>query len=210
MNEPVRYLRDLAERPAPLPHARRLPPPAVTANEPVAPQVTETPRITKATHTAEFYAWRNIRRKCSTPTDPNYRYCGLLGIKVCPQWLGPDGFQIFVRDLGPRPSADFALLRREKRGDFTPKNCFWGPKADMRVGIRKDPTGILLPRHIPLMAMRGALVVTERNNKVIVENIQPLYPAEAEDLALQLIRFVDEMRRRRAKYDARKGTSKQP
>lgn len=40
---------------------------------------------------------------------------------------GGPGFRNFCKDMGHCPEG-YILKRRDKNGNFEPKNCFWGPK----------------------------------------------------------------------------------
>jgi hypothetical protein len=82
----------------------------------------------------------SIKSRCYRRSDPSFQRYGALGITVCPRWL--DSAEAFVADMGPRPSHEHTLLRRDLAGNFTPENCFWGTKQDARrsqkrVGVRQ-------------------------------------------------------------------------
>ena len=63
-------------------------------------------------------------RRCTKPSSDNYRYYGAIGVNVCSQWLGEDGFKNFLADLGPRPP-NTSLGRYLDLGDYEPGNCCW-------------------------------------------------------------------------------------
>jgi hypothetical protein len=82
----------------------------------------------------------SIKSRCYRRSDPNFYRYGALGITVCKRWL--DSAEAFVDDMGPRPSKEHTLMRRDLAENFTPENCFWGTKQDARrsqkrVGIRQ-------------------------------------------------------------------------
>jgi hypothetical protein len=73
-----------------------------------------------------------IRSRCYRPTDPNYRYYGARGITVCKRWR--DSTEAFHEDMGPRPSMRHVVVRRDKRGNYTPRNCYWGTRTESARG----------------------------------------------------------------------------
>ena len=51
------------------------------------------------------WAWTKymaMLQRCNNPNSHNYKYYGARGISVCARWLGKDGFDNFVMDLGER------------------------------------------------------------------------------------------------------------
>ena len=76
-----------------------------------------------AEHRSEYLAWRNMRRRCYCPKDPAFHNYGGRGIRVCEQWL--DDFAQFLKDAGPKPSADHTLDRINNDGNYEPGNVRW-------------------------------------------------------------------------------------
>src|SRR6185437_4475966 len=48
---------------------------------------------------------------CSQPLRAEYARYGCRGIRVCERWLGHEGFQNFLADMGERPSRDHSIHR---------------------------------------------------------------------------------------------------
>lgn len=42
---------------------------------------------------------------------------------MCDRWR--ESFEDFIHDMGPCPDG-FLLLRKSKKGDYEPGNCYWG------------------------------------------------------------------------------------
>jgi hypothetical protein len=82
----------------------------------------------------------SIKSRCYRHSDRNFHHFGAVGITVCKRWL--DSAEAFIADMGPRPSQEHTLMRRDLAGNFTPENCFWGTRQDarrsqQRVGVRQ-------------------------------------------------------------------------
>lgn len=71
-----------------------------------------------------YYAWVNMKSRC---TDPNAKYFsdyGGRGIRVCPEWA--DSFEAFQTwALSNGYSQGLTLDRQNNDGDYSPDNCRW-------------------------------------------------------------------------------------
>lgn len=77
-----------------------------------------------------YEAWCTMVRNCSNPVAKQWEYYGRLGVTVCERWLGEEGYEHFVADLGERPSDDHVLSRRNKQRGFTPSNAYWATRHE--------------------------------------------------------------------------------
>jgi len=84
--------------------------------------------------TLEYRAWQKMKAKCYTRKTRGYSYCGGRGIKVCDKWK--DDFEAFLEDMGPRPSTDHVMDRRDRDKDYSPDNCRWYTLAEQREAHR--------------------------------------------------------------------------
>lgn len=85
----------------------------------------ETARTDSTTHglskSPEYKIWNSMIQRCRTDGGDS-RYGG-RGIEVCARWK--NSFEEFYRDMGPRPSENHTLDRRNNDGNYEPGNCRW-------------------------------------------------------------------------------------
>ena len=72
-------------------------------------------------------AWRGMINRCESPKNKQYKDWGGRGIKVCDRWKD---FDLFVEDVGPRPSPEYQLDRIDNDGDYEPGNVRWATRAE--------------------------------------------------------------------------------
>lgn len=75
------------------------------------------------THTPEYDAWIDMKRRCFNENAPNFHNYGGRGIRVCSEWI--DSFVAFYHHIGTRPSPDHSLDRIDNDGHYVPGNVRW-------------------------------------------------------------------------------------
>lgn len=76
----------------------------------------------------EYEAWRSIRGRCLNPNDQAYPSYGGRGITICDDWR--DSFPAFLRDVGPRPSAEHSIDRIDNNQGYEPGNVRWSTRTE--------------------------------------------------------------------------------
>lgn len=82
----------------------------------------------------EYIVWKGMRQRCNDPNQKSYADYGGRGIRVCKRW---DAFELFLEDMGPRPSAKHTIDRKNNLGHYTPRNCRWALMIDQNNNRRK-------------------------------------------------------------------------
>jgi hypothetical protein len=80
--------------------------------------------------TVEYRCWAGMIQRCDNPKSNKYHRYGGRGIRVCPQWYS---FEVFYADMGPRPSSGHSIERRDRDGNYEPKNCYWATDYEQRI-----------------------------------------------------------------------------
>lgn len=81
--------------------------------------------------------FHNIHDRCTNPNNSAFKYYGAKGVKVCDRWSRTaEGLRNFLADMGPRPSPDHSVDRRNPYGDYEPANCRWATSSEQNTNKR--------------------------------------------------------------------------
>lgn len=86
--------------------------------------------------TAEYNTWLLMRRRCLNPRSKGWKNYGGRGITVCEAWL--NSFETFLADVGPRPSPEHSIERKEVDGNYEPGNVIWATYSEQMNNMRKS------------------------------------------------------------------------
>ena len=85
-----------------------------------------------------YDTWRKIiYRTTNEKSKVFYRYGG-RGIGVCESWVGKGGFEIFVKDMGEKPSEKHSIERIDNNAGYCPENCVWASNHQQNANKRNS------------------------------------------------------------------------
>lgn len=73
--------------------------------------------------TSEYQIWSGMVQRCTNPSNPSYSRYGGAGIGICDEWR--DSFLAFFAHVGPRPSRQHTLDRKDNLKGYEPGNVRW-------------------------------------------------------------------------------------
>lgn len=77
--------------------------------------------------------WLTIMGKCYNPKVEGYKSHGKVGIIVCVDWQNYKHFKVWALKNGYDENGKKYLKRKNRKTDFSPKNCFWDDNRRFQV-----------------------------------------------------------------------------
>jgi len=82
----------------------------------------------------EYRVFHDMHNRCKNQSIAAYKDYGGRGITVCEEW---ESFEVFYRDMGPRPSPKHSIDRRDNSLGYSKGNCRWATKQEQARNTRK-------------------------------------------------------------------------
>lgn len=88
-------------------------------------------RSTHGKSKTKIYAtYKRMFDRCFNKNCPRYEYYGGRGITIDASWIGVDGFNNFMLDMGEPPSPKHSIDRIDNNGNYGPSNCKWSTQSE--------------------------------------------------------------------------------
>lgn len=111
-----------------------------------------------------YTSWRAMRQRCgnSSGAAKNYRD---RGIAVCDRWAS---FDVFVEDMGKRPTRKHTLDRINNDAGYYPENCRWASWTQQAQNRRPSQKTIVSERQLAIKKQRETF---DAKAQVIIETL---------------------------------------
>jgi hypothetical protein len=112
--------------------------------------------------TAIYKVWCGMIERCENPLSTGYHKYGARGVRVCERWKS---FDLFYKDMGPRPTRKHSIDRVDNNGPYAPDNCRWATAEEQQSNTRKSVR----------VAVNGCLITAAEAERVFGINRNRIY-----------------------------------
>lgn len=76
----------------------------------------------------EWSSWSSMISRCYDSKSSAWLRYGAVGVSVCDDWRGENGFINFLSDMGNKPTPSHTIDRVDGTKDYCKNNCRWATK----------------------------------------------------------------------------------
>jgi len=124
-----------------------------------------------------YGCWKNMLSRTRTKNKSSFYY----KMYVADRWLAVnDGFNNFLKDMGPRPSVKHSIDRVDGRSGYYPENCRWATQSEQmlnQVQVRRFTDEARENIRKARLGNKNALghKLSDESKKKISENLKRYY-----------------------------------
>lgn len=86
-------------------------------------------------HLPEFAIWSSMKQRCNNKNSNAYHNYGGRGISYSQRW---EHFEVFLEDMGRRPTKNHTLERKNNNGNYEKDNCKWATRKEQARNYRHN------------------------------------------------------------------------
>jgi hypothetical protein len=99
---------------------------------------------------SEYVTWKSMIQRCTNPNHLKYKNYGARGIEVYCPWR--ESFECFLQHIGPRPSSQHSIDRKNNDYGYFPGNVKWSTAKEQADDRRKPSAKAVKPEQILAIA----------------------------------------------------------
>lgn len=88
-----------------------------------------------------YTVWEGIKKRCYSPSCPDYKDYGAKGVKMCEEWHDYGSFRSWALANGYNPEGKYGectIDRINPYKDYEPSNCRWIPNSEQARNKRSN------------------------------------------------------------------------